>query len=164
MKNKLILLCGMSNSGKSTYCSSTIHSNPNTHVRVNRDKIREMLFSYTEKDIYNYYHRTDIRSLEEMVTEVENKLIKHFLNFGKNVIVDATHLKAKYLNRFHMFDCEKEILMFDISLEEAKERNSKRERRVDEAILFKQYDDYQNIKIFLTKNNLKFNYICIKGI
>lgn len=162
--NKLILLCGMSNSGKSTYCSSVIHTNPDTHVRVNRDKIREMLFSYTEKEVYKYYYRTDIRFLEEIVTGIENRLIKHLLDSGKNVIVDATHLKAKYLNRFHIFDdCEKEIVMFDISLEEAKQRNSARERQVDEVILERQYENYQNIKKFLTKNELKFNYICIKG-
>ena len=160
--NKLILLCGMSNSGKSTYCSSTIHTNPDTYVRVNRDKIREMLFSYTENEIHNYYHRGDIHILEGIVTNVEDILIESLLSSGKNVIVDATHLKAKYLNKFDKFtNCEKIIVTFDITLEKAKERNSKRERKVDEAILIKQYENFQNIKTFLTKNNLKFDYICI---
>lgn len=102
--NRLVLLVDISNSGKSTYCSSLIHSNPEINVRVNRDKIREMLFSYTEK----------------------------------------------------------EIVLFDISLEEAKDRNSSRDRQVPEEILENQYKDYQNIKSFLTKNELKFNYICTK--
>jgi len=158
--NKLILLCGISGSGKSAYSSKIIQENPNKYVRVSRDKIREMLYSYTEDSIKNYYNRKDIYILEKQVTFVENILIEEFLK-TKSVVVDATHLKAKYLNKFNVFSPDEiEIVFFDISYEEARKRDNARVRKVGEVIITKQYENYLNLKKFLTSNKLKFDYIC----
>jgi len=66
--SKLILLCGISNSGKSTYSSTAVQHNPEKYVRVNRDKLREMLYGYTEESVKNYYHRNDMYRLEVQKT------------------------------------------------------------------------------------------------
>jgi predicted kinase len=77
---------------------------------------------------------------------------------GKDVIVDATHLKVKYLNRFNDYPADKEIIFFNITLKEALIRNNSRNRKVDEDIIIKQYNSYIDLREFLNKNRLKFNY------
>jgi predicted kinase len=159
MKNILIILCGISNSGKSTFTAKTVQHNPDNYISINRDKIRELLFGYTEKTISEYYHRNDMYKLEEKVTELENTLIHKYLREGINVIVDATHLKAKYLNRFIEYLVGKEIIFFNVTLKEALIRNSSRDRKVDEYIIINQYENYINIREFLTSNKLKYEYL-----
>lgn len=144
--NKLIILSGISGSGKSTFASTTVRHNPNRYVLVNRDKIRELLYGYTEETITKYYTRNDFFRLEKQVTEVENCLIKDGLSRGKVVIVDATHLKQKYIERFKFFNVNTEIIYFDTSLEEAIERDSNRNRKVGEEIIKRQYESYKHLK------------------
>lgn len=164
--NKLIILCGISNSGKSTFAATTVQHNPDRYVRVNRDKIREMLYGYSEENIKNYYYRNDLHKLETQVTEVENWLLYDSLKtLDKSVIVDATHLTVKYLNRFSEytddFYCNgAEIIFFNITLKEALTRNKGRARQVDEDVIIKQYENYINLRKFLTTGKLKFDYIC----
>ena len=100
MIGKLIIMCGVSGSGKSTYAHSLFKSNPSQYLIINRDKIRELIFGYTEESIVDYYKRTDINKCEKEVTHYEDTLINEGLNKNKTVIVDATHLKRKYLERF----------------------------------------------------------------
>ena len=144
--NKLIICVGVSNSGKSTFASTTVKHNPEKYVIVNRDKIRELLYGYTEETISEYYLRDDLNKLEKQVTAYEDILIKQGLSIGKDVIVDATHLKAKYIDRFKFFNVDTEIKYFDIDLKEAIDRDSKRIRKVGEDIIKRQYDQYNNLK------------------
>lgn len=144
--NKLIILVGISGSGKSTFSSTTVRHNPERYVIVNRDKIRELLFGYTEETIFEYYLRSDLNKLEKQVTVYEDILIKQGLNTGKDVIVDATHLKANYIDRFKFFNIHTEINFFDIDLKEAIDRDSKRIRKVGETVIKKQYDQYNHLK------------------
>lgn len=158
-KGKLIVLCGISNSGKSTFAATTVQHNPERYVRVNRDKIREMLYGYTEDNVHEYYYRNDLRHREDYVTEVEDTLINKVLSDGKIPIVDATHLKPKYLNRFDKFDVEKELIFFNITLSEALIRNSDRNRKVEPRVIIGQYNSYVDLKEFLEKHELKYKYI-----
>lgn len=144
--NKLIILVGISGSGKSTFSSTTVRHNPERYVIVNRDKIRELLFGYTEETIHEYYSRNDLSKLEKQVTAYEDILIKQGLSTGKDVIVDATHLKAEYIDKFKFFNIHTEIKFFDIDLKEAIERDSKRIRKVGENVIKRQYDQYNHLK------------------
>jgi predicted kinase len=83
IKGKLILLCGISNSGKSTFASTTVQHNPDRYICVNRDKIRELLYGYTEQNIKEYYFRSDFNRLEERVSDVEESLI--YISFWQRV-------------------------------------------------------------------------------
>lgn len=160
MNKKLIILCGPSNSGKSTYSSKLIQERPDIYARVNRDKLREMLYSYTEEEVRKYYDRPDIHFLEKQISDIEKNLILLLIQH-KNVIVDSTHLKAKYLNRFDLFQFpDIEIVFFSPSLNECIRRNNLRNRKVDEYIIREQHKQYKELREFLTSNSLKFDYIC----
>ena len=52
--SKLILTVGIPGSGKSTWSQQYIRENPNT-VRVNSDRLREMLFAYNPAKIKEYW-------------------------------------------------------------------------------------------------------------
>jgi RNA ligase len=97
--NKLIVLIGVSGSGKSTWASEYIKTNPNT-VRVNRDAMRQQLYGYDETTIKGYYQLENYQKLENMVTDAESAIITSALKNGKDVIVDNTNLKRAYIERY----------------------------------------------------------------
>lgn len=142
---KLVILVGVSNSGKSTFAYSKWLENPLNTIIVSRDSIRYM-FGYTEETVKDYYKRSDINKLEKQVTLYEDTLIHEGLNQGKVVIVDATHLEAKYIKRFEYWNVPLEIEWFDITLKEALTRNISRNRKVDEQIIIKQYNKYVGLR------------------
>ena len=137
MKNKgeLIILVGISGSGKSTWSKKEWELNPTKTVIVNRDKIRELLFGFTEAQMISYYDRKDLNTLENQVNKYQEELISFSLRNGKKVIVDNTHLKQKYLNEYTKYDYPKKFILFNtpnhIALERAKERN----RRVGLSVI-----------------------------
>jgi predicted kinase len=143
---KIIVTVGCSCSGKSTYAHKMWQENPQKIVVINRDKIRELLFSYTEETVKDYYKRSDINQLEKQVTKYEDTLINEALCENKTVIVDATHLEAKYIKRFEYWNVPLEIEWFDITLKEALTRNMSRNRKVDEQIIIKQYNKYVGLR------------------
>lgn len=145
MKN-IKLLIGISGSGKSTYSHKLWETNPSDFVIINRDKIRELLFGYTESDIHNYYQRNDIVKLERKVTKYEDTLIYEALEENKTVILDATHLEKKYIERHEYWNVPIELIWFDTNLDEAVERDSFRSRKVGKDIITKQYNKYINLK------------------
>lgn len=143
---QLIVTIGIPNAGKSTWAGEQWKQNPHGVVVVNRDKIRELLFGYTEAQIHEYYVRTDIQKLEKQVTKYEDTLIHEALNENKTVIVDATHLKADYIERFKFWNVPTSIQWFDIDFEEAVRRNSNRNRQVPVEIMRKQYNQYMELR------------------
>ncbi len=145
MNKKLIVLCGISGSGKSTYASQLVRENPQEYALVNRDKIRELLFGYTEETISSYYLREDLGKLEKQVTLYEDTLIHEGLNLGRTVIVDATHLETKYLKRFEFWNVPIEYKYFDISIITALVRDGNRTRKVGVDIINKQFEKYKKL-------------------
>jgi predicted kinase len=137
MKNKgeLIILVGISGSGKSTWSQKEWELNPTKTVIVNRDKIRELLFGFTEAQSVLYYQRTDLNKLENQVTKYQDELISFSLRNGKKVIVDNTHLKQSYLNEYSKYDCSKRFILFNINRNEAVERDRNRKRRVGSTVI-----------------------------
>lgn len=149
MSKKLIITVGCSGSGKSTWAHKEWLKDPNNIVVVNRDKIRELLFGYTESDIFNYYRRKDLNKLEKQVTKYEDTLINEGLCENKTVIVDATHLKKEYITRFEYWNVPIELVQFDISLTDAILRNKTRIRKVNNEIISKQFNNYQKLRKFI---------------
>ena len=137
---------GCSNSGKSTWAHEQWKQNPQSTVIINRDKIRELLFSYTEDSVSEYYNRPDLNKLEKQVTKYEDTLINEALCEGKTVICDATHLEQKYIKRFEYWNAPLELVWFDITLKEALTRNMGRRRQVNEGIINKQYSKYVTLR------------------
>lgn len=113
---------------------------------VNRDKIRELLFGFSESIVSSYYSRADVNKLEKQVTKYEDTLIYEALCENKTVIVDATHLDRKYITRFEYWNVPLEVKWFDVTLKEALTRDMSRVRQVGEGIISKQYDKYVNLR------------------
>ena len=155
-KGRLIITVGISGSGKSTWSHEKWLRSPSKYVIVSRDKIRELLFGYTEATILDYYNRKDIFDLEKQVTRYEDTIIGDGLNHGKNVIVDATHLTRKYIERFKFWNVVTEVVVFEIELEEALRRDLLRSKTVGDVIINKQYDRFTNLIIELAKKPIDF--------
>jgi len=147
---KIIILSGISNSGKSSFAATTVQNNPEKYIIVNRDKLREAHYGYTEETVSEYYHRDDLQYLESQITAVQDSLINFWLKRGKDVIVDATNLKKAYIKEFDKFGFPTEVMYFDITLKEALTRNMSRKRKVDPEVIERQYGQYVNLR----NNNL----------
>ena len=143
---KIIVTVGCSGSGKSTWAHNEWKKNPSETIIVNRDKIRELLYGYSESNVNEYYQRKDISKLEKQVTLFEDTLIHDGLNLGKTVIVDATHLKKKYLERFEFFNVPVEFVLFHEDFNTLVDRDSKRNRSVGKDVINKQYNTFKNLK------------------
>ena len=141
---KIIVTVGVSGSGKSTWAKWHIDNHPNT-IRVNRDKLREMLYSYEPKDAFKYYASSDLRERENTITQYEDNIIKNALINGSDIIVDATHLEARYCNRFKNFAVHVEYKVFSCDLPTCIARDANRERQVGKAIIRKQYDKFSKL-------------------
>jgi len=141
-KGKILATFGVSGSGKSTFTSTLIRLEPDRYVSVNRDKIRELLFSYTEENIKDYYLRDDLYRLEQKVTEVQDVLIKMFLKQGKRVILDNTNLRLRDIKDLMKYGVDINVLIMDVDLSVALERDSLRTRKVGSEIIEKQYNTF----------------------
>jgi predicted kinase len=97
----LILTVGLPRSGKSTWAH-----NQGCPV-VNRDAIRLAL-----------HGQPFILDAEPMITAIEEYMVKSLFLAGHNeVIVDATHLKQKYVDRWKSENWETELKLFHVTKE-----------------------------------------------
>lgn len=130
---QLIILQGIPASGKSTWAKEQV-ANSYTTIRVCRDDIRNMRGKYL------------IPEQEGLITKVEDAMIIAGLEQDLSVIVDATNLNSEYNKRFAeyalKYNAELVYKKFDISLEEAIERDSKRENPVGKDVITNFYNKY----------------------
>lgn len=125
----MVICRGIPASGKSTWSEKWVAESPLTRRRVNRDDIRYEVYGVYSGDIIN----------ERLVTEVENFQVEDALLFGLDVVIDATNLNAKSVRRFsdiakkHNYAVE--IKDFEVSLEEAILRDSRRYKSVGEEVI-----------------------------
>ena len=139
MKNKkILLLCGIPASGKSSWTIKYLKENP-SWISISRDSFRFMLRNEPILDPKG----------EKFVTEMVEQAIVRAIKVKYNVIVDQTNVNLKYLNKMVEF-CEKlgdvEFKIFDITLEVAIERDKNRERSVGEEVIRRMYENFQNMK------------------
>lgn len=115
---RLLILVGAPGSGKSDFAKYLVRSHLNW-VRVCRDDFRRMQFSQSFL----------LDEMEKTVSEMMFAAIERLLNMKLNVIVDGTHTKAAYLDKYieyfgHMADIEFKV--FEESFDELLERCNKR--------------------------------------
>lgn len=163
MTKEILILVGISGSGKTSWATNFMKENSN-HLRINRDDIRKTLVG----DLENYYQRKDLHQIEEIVTELQSNYISVLA--GKyNIILDNTNLKQKYLRQWidenhpskynKYFDVK--FKLFDCELIKAKQRVYERDNlqlTFDDAgfqicketeYITEQHKDYLNIKKYL---------------
>ena len=153
--NKLIILVGISGSGKSTFATNYIRENPNT-LRINRDDIRKTLVGSLD----GYYQRKDFNLIEFTINTIENGIFSEIAHNKSNIIIDNTNLKQSYINRWislsEVYKYSVQFKLFDISLEEAQIRVAHREKMhsfEDLGYIDKQFEQYKQIKKYLETNH-----------
>lgn len=157
---KIIFTRGLIASGKSTWAKEFIKENQD-YKRVSRDDFRHMLSGYTFND-----------ANEKLVTKFEKDAIKTLLIDGYNLIIDKQNLNNRYLKEdvdYVMSVCsgiqmanssvQYEIIIknFPITLQEAIDRDSKREFSIGEKVIKQTWRKYElPLKEMLKKIKVKY--------
>jgi predicted kinase len=137
MMTKIVYLTiGLPGAGKSTWFKKQNFPVEQT-FRVSMDDIRKEMTGSVED-----------QSMNAQVASEANKRYEKALKGGVPIIVwDATNTVRKYrrdlIKIAKMYDYEVVGVWFDVPLDVAKERNSKRERTVPEFVLDKKYQQLQ---------------------
>lgn len=128
---RIIVTRGLPGSGKTTASKKWVAEDSNNRRRVSRDDLREML--YGEARVLDH-------NKEQVVTATEDSLVRDALAHGKDVIVDAMHLRRRYITRWERLG-EVELMDFPMSLSELEGRSLRRlklgERTVDVGVVHK---------------------------
>lgn len=90
MPPKIIILCGIPCSGKTTWRKNYIRNNSYNTVFLSRDYIRDTMFDGP------YIYSTDN---ENAVTRIFEEKFKCLTSRGFDIIIDNTHYKTSYLNQ-----------------------------------------------------------------
>lgn len=134
MKQKIIILQGLQGSGKSTYANAFIKKDK-SFKRINRDAIRHMIDNYTHKS-------------EKLVHKIWQETVKSILQNNNNLIIDEMSLnKDRLKNTIEWLktispNAYIEVKEFKISLDEAIERDKRREFSVGEKVIRQTYNKY----------------------
>lgn len=122
---ELILTRGLPASGKSSWAREWVQEDPASRVRVNRDELRAML--YGQRSGLSYEQ-------EQAITAHEQAIMKAALRDGKSVVVDAMHLRARYIRgwaKIHPVTVQD----FNVPVEELIDRDEQREHRVGAQVI-----------------------------
>ena len=128
-KPKMIMMCGLVGSGKSTYAEKLSEKyNANIHAS---DKIREEL-----GDINDQSHNNKVFQI--LHTRIKGDLIN-----GKNCIYDATNINYKkrmaFLQELNKIPCEKICVFMATPYEECLKNNENRDRKVPQYVVERMY-------------------------
>jgi predicted kinase len=135
---KVELLVGIPGSGKSTYAKQVVAKDPSNWVRINNDDLRAMMNGSVWSPDY-----------EKMITDARNYLIRDALKRGKNVIIDNLNINRRHFDDVCKIaksinsDIQVYEKAFYIELDEAMERNAKREgaARVPDDVMKKWFKE-----------------------
>ncbi len=131
---QLIITIGLPASGKTTFARQWVEEDPKNRVRVNRDDIRRQLGPYW------------IPTRENLVTEIEEQMVKSSLKLNFSVILDATNFRYdKWEGSFLNNGIKPEIKDFtNVSLEECIARDAFRDKKeqVGEEVIRNMYNKY----------------------
>lgn len=134
---KIILTRGLPASGKSTWAKAWVAADPSSRLRVNRDDIRFQL--------YGKYWGEGVD--ENMVTKVEDAMVRAAVDAGKDVVIDATHLRSAWITRWRRLYPTLEVKNFEEPVEELITRDKMRTRSVGA----------ENIRAMATRYHIKPN-------
>lgn len=111
----IIVMIGPSGSGKSTMAREIVKVRDDKTIIVSRDDIRRMLF--TEGVLADYWdQKQEVRmSRENLVTEIEDRMVGAAILKKWNVIIDNTNLRLKYIRKYLKFDAKILTIMPDVN-------------------------------------------------
>lgn len=139
---------GPSRSGKSTFGKLFVEREDSRWIVVSRDKIREQLYSFEEKDVEWYWKHEKLAEREKQVTRVVKNNIKFLLSEGYNIYYDATNLTAERINE--IIDAFPECIitftvMYNAVKSECIERDLKTNRIVGKEVIEQQFNQFSQI-------------------
>ena len=153
---KVMILTGLSGSGKSTFARQFCAQNPN-YLRVNRDDLRRSLLPVSLPEYWQTWPDREKNRIENVVNELQRTAILNGLTRGWHVLIDNTNLKLSYLNEFRKllnenFDAvEISYHLIDVPVAECIQRDKYRDDSVGEAVIRKQAE-----QLAVFKKNFKF--------
>lgn len=131
--SKILVLQGPPAASKSTWAREFVKDKTDW-VIVNRDSLREGRGEYW------------IPSQEDYISDLEEFSVKAAINRGLNVIIDATNLNPKTIDKWNKLAKNTkstiEFKEFYIPFKEAVERDKNRERSVGEKVIKRFYQQY----------------------
>lgn len=169
-KKKIIILVGVSGSGKSTYAKEVLKDN--SYIRINRDSLRESLFI----SLKGYYTNKCLKDREDLVSYIENSLLDE-LEFSEfNCVVDNTNLSLELIQKYlEIAFCAYEgfdddgtdyldtvkIVIFDTPLEVCKEAVMKRDGLTIEQVVYidNQYKRFKDLVEDIKQKELPYEII-----
>lgn len=158
-RGRIIAMCGISGSGKSTMARK-LHLENKGSVIISRDAIRRLIFGLNDSNIKEFYEDVQDRNRKENIVDRYYKtMIYETLEKGDLAILDETHLYHKHLEALKYWNVEVDVIMFDADLNESIERDSKRMQPVGEERISKQFMQYTSLKDRLEKLPIDFTPI-----
>ncbi len=156
---QVLILTGISGSGKSTFAKQFVQNNPNW-LRVNRDELRKSILATGLNEYWKNEDPEYRQRIETLVSELQRTAIHEALRRGWNVLIDNTHIKQKYLNELlkmlEIFAVEIRFKLLEVPLETAIARDAARPDVVGEAVIREQYGKLQILKRnFNFENSIK---------
>lgn len=153
---KILILTGISGSGKSTFAKQFCSENP-SYLRINRDEIRKSILPFSLNE-YWQQDKTYHQKIEAMVQSLHQNAIYSALKRNWDIVIDNTHLKVAYINdllkSLSNFDLEISFKLIDTPLEEAIKRNAGRIDQVGEDFIRQQAE-----KLGIMRKNFNFNQV-----
>ena len=153
---KVLILTGLSGSGKSTFARQFCTQNPNW-LRVNRDDLRRSLLPISLGEYWQTWSDRDRNRIEMLVNELQKTAILDGLARGWQVLIDNTNLKLSYLNEFRKLltervdEVELSYQLIDVPIDECIRRDRDRADSVGDTIIRKQAE-----QLAVLKKNFKF--------
>jgi len=132
---KVLFLKGLPASGKSTFAKELVAKEPDTWVRVNKDSLRTML-----------HEGKWSKGREKIVQQMQRAMAEDALKSGLSLVVDDTNLAPKHEDTYRQladrYGADFEIRVFDTSVEECLERDSKRPDSVGKDVICRMFYDF----------------------
>ena len=134
MKSTMVMMCGLSASGKSIYAKEL------------SEKIDAVVLSSDTLRLEMFGDETDQNHNQQVFQELHTRVKKH-LHAGRNVIYDATNISSKrrraFLNELKKIDCIKNCVIMATPYEQCLKNNRNRARQVPEWVIERMYRKWQ---------------------
>ncbi|MCU0449356.1 MAG: AAA family ATPase [Bernardetiaceae bacterium] len=153
---QILVLIGLSGSGKSTFAKNYCQQNPNW-LRINRDDLRRSLIPGSLAEFWQSEPAQQNR-VEKLVGQLLRTAVKEALQNGWNVLVDNTHLRRTYLNEVISLAqgrlVEIRFKLIDTDLATCLARDQARPDQVGGAVIQAQY-----ARLAMLRKNFDFNQV-----